>query len=122
MRVAVARSTYVASQPVDVTAVIRNMGKTVCTYGGTEHGNQHIGPCGAFPMTVLNSRGLSVWPGPIAYHCPMIGPTHLAPGARVIATGIWPKAVVTGGGTRNAPTGRYRLIIDRKITLTITLK
>jgi hypothetical protein len=122
MRVAIARSTYVSSQPVDVIAVIRNMGKTFCTYGGTEHGNQTIGPCGAFSMTVLNGRGLNIWPGPVAPSCPMIGPTRLAPGARVVASGTWPRSVVTREGSSNAPPGRYRLIIEEKITLGFRLK
>jgi hypothetical protein len=122
MRVAVSRSTYASSQPVDVIAVVRNNSKTVCTYGGTGGSNQHIGPCGAFSMRVLNSSGVNIWPGPVAYSCPMIGPTHLAPAAQVIATGTWPKSVVTRRGTSTAPPGRYRLIIARSVTLTIRLK
>jgi hypothetical protein len=122
MRVAVSRSTYAFSQSVDVIAVVRNIGKTVCTYGGTGRSNQFIGPCGAFSMTVFNSRELNIWPGPVVPSCPMIGPTQLPPGAEVTATGTWPKSVVTRRGTSGAPPGRYRLIIERRITLTIRLK
>jgi hypothetical protein len=123
MRVVIDRSTYASSQPVDVIAVVRNISKTLCTYGGTGgSSNQYMGPCGALSMTVLNSRGLDIWPGPVAYHCPMIGPTHLAPGAQVIATGTWPKLAVTRRRTTTAPPGVYRLIIERRITLTISLK
>ena len=122
MRVAVSRSSYAPSQPVDILAVVRNIGKTVCTYGGTGGGNQYIGPCGAFSMTVLNSRGLNIWPGPIAYSCPMIGPTHLAPGGQMIATGTWPKLMVVRRGTSAAPPGRYQLNIARRVMLTIMLK
>jgi hypothetical protein len=122
MRVAVSRSPFAPSQSVDVIAVVRNIGRTVCTYGGDGGGNQYIGPCGAFSMTVLNNHGSTVWPGPVAYSCPMIGPTRLAPGTQVIATGTWPKSVVTRSGSRAAPPGSYRVIIAGRIALAIRLK
>jgi hypothetical protein len=122
MRVAVSRSPFTPSQSVDVIAVVRNIGRTVCSYGGNGGGNQYIGPCGAFSMTVLDSHGSTVWPGPVAYSCPMIGPTRLAPGTQVIATGTWPKSVVTRSGSRAAPPGSYRVIIAGRIALSIRLK
>jgi hypothetical protein len=105
-----------------------------CHCRGTEHRSDSVFVWGqwrwqpihrsvrAFSMTVLNNHGSTVWPGPVAYSCPMIGPTRLAPGTQVIATGTWPKSVVTRSGSRAAPPGSYRVIIAGRIALSIRLK
>src|ERR1039458_4799188 len=43
MRVALSRLTYDQFQTVNVRAVVRNVGRVVCTYGGTGHGDQNMG-------------------------------------------------------------------------------
>jgi hypothetical protein len=121
MRVAVSRLAYLPPQPVDVIAVVRNEGQRTCTFGGAGQRNQYIGPCGAFSLQVFNRQGMDIWPGPVAYSCPMIGLTHLAPGADVVATGSWPKSTVTRDSNGPAPAGRYRLVVDRAISLPISL-
>jgi hypothetical protein len=133
LRVQIARSTYTSAQPVDILAVARNEGKVTCQYVGTGRGAQYIGPCGAFGLNVLNESGTSIWPGPIAWSCPAMGATYLAPGAQVMASGSWPKQAVTTAGTAPAPNGTYRLVIgsslefggavtSKAISLTIHLK
>jgi hypothetical protein len=123
MRALLPRLTYTASQPVTVAVVVHTVGPHACIYGGT--GNRYpefIGPCGAFSLQVFGRGGAPVWPGPVAYHCPAISATPLAPGAEATATGTWPKAMVTRSSSSGAPAGTYRLVIDRAITFTITLR
>jgi len=122
MRVALSRLTYDQFQTVNVRAVVRNVGRVVCTYGGTGHGDQNMGPCGTFPLSVVDSSGTNIWPGPIAYSCPMISQSRLAPGKHVLVTGIWPKAVVTRSGSSSAPLGSYQLVVARRVTFTIKLR
>ena len=99
LRVLLARTTYSSFQPVDVLAVARNEGNSVCTYSGAGDGGQFIGPCGAFSMSVIDSSGTAIWPGPVAYSCPLMTATRLAPGAQTEATGSWPKLIVTRAGS-----------------------
>jgi hypothetical protein len=122
IRVAVAHRSYAPSQPVDVLAVVRNRGKQVCTYSGTGRGNQYIGPCGAIAMSVIDSGGAPVWPGPVAYSCPMMSATDVAPGQRVIASGSWPKVIVTRARSSAAPSGTYRLVIADTVSFVIRLR
>jgi hypothetical protein len=122
MRALIPRLTYSAGQPVTVAVVVHNVGSHTCTFGGTGHRYpEYIGPCGAFPLQVF-SGGAPDWPGPIAYSCPLISATTLAPGAQLTATGTWPKAIATRTATSRAPAGIYRLTIDQAITFTITLR
>jgi hypothetical protein len=44
-----------------------------------------------------------------------MGATYLAPGAQVMASGFWPKQVVTRAGTAPAPNGTYRLVIGSSL-------
>jgi hypothetical protein len=123
MRALIPRLIYKASQPVTVAVVVHNVGSHTCTYGGT--GNRYpefIGPCGAFSLQVEGRGDAPLWPGPVAYSCPAISATPLAPGAEVTATGNWPKAIVTRSSSSGAPAGTYRLVIDQAITFTITLR
>jgi hypothetical protein len=117
------RLTYWASQPVAVGVVVHNIGSQTCTYGGTGgRYPEYMGPCGAFPLEVESPGGAPLWPGPVAYSCPAISATSLAPGAKVTATGTWPKAIVTRSSSRGAPAGTYRVVVDQHITFTITLR
>ena len=72
-------------------------------------------------MSVLNSSGTSIWPGPVAYSCPLMIGARLAPGAEVVATGSWPKLIVTRAGSSQAPNGTYRLVIANTVTFPISL-
>ena len=44
-----------------------------------------------------------------------------APGAEVVATGSWPKLIVTRAGSSQAPNGTYRLVIAHTVTFPISL-
>jgi hypothetical protein len=122
MRVTIARFTYRASQPVNVVAVVRNASTHPCTYGGNVDRIQIIGPCGALSLQVFDGAGVDIWPGPVAYSCPAIGAVALAAKGEVRASGSWPKLVVTRSATSAAPLGTYRLVIDRRVSFTITLR
>jgi hypothetical protein len=121
LRVLIARTSFSSTQPVNVLAVARNEGEVACTYGGSGHGNQIIGPCGSFSLNVVDATGTSIWPGPVAYSCPMMTSTHLVPGARVTAFGIWPKRIVSRASSVPAPNGTYKLVIANTVTFRINL-
>jgi hypothetical protein len=121
MRATMARRSFTASQPVTVTALVSNNGSRPCTFGGSTGPHQVIGPCGSFSMDVFNGHGADIWPGPVAYSCPMIGASTLAPHATLTATGSWPKSSVTRTSNAPAPAGTYRLVIDRTISFSIRL-
>jgi hypothetical protein len=72
-------------------------------------------------MDVFDANGVDIWPGPVAYSCPLISEISLAPHGTVTATGSWPKSAVTRSSNAPAPPGTYRLEIDRAISFTITL-
>jgi hypothetical protein len=123
MRARVPRLTYTATQPVTVVVVVHNVSSQTCTYGGTGgRYPEYLGPCGALSLQVEGRGGAPLWPGPVAYSCPSIGPTTLAPGAAFTATGTWPRAIVTRSSSRGAPAGTYRLVIDGVITFIIRLR
>jgi hypothetical protein len=126
MRVSIARSTYGPSQPVKITAVVRNRGTHTCTYDGSLGSAQEIGPCGAFSLQVFTHGGEDAWPGSGTFACPAIGAASLAPNAEVGAVGTWPKLLVTGTGvratSRAAPAGSYRLEVDRRFSFAIRLR
>jgi hypothetical protein len=123
LQATVPRLAYAASQSVTVAVVVHNVGSRTCTYGGTGgRYPEYMGPCGAFPLQVESRGGAPLWPGPVAYSCPAISATPLAPGAKVTATGTWPKAIVTKSSSSGAPAGTYRLVVDQRITFTISLR
>jgi hypothetical protein len=116
------RSAYSASQPVRIVVVVHNVGARTCTFGGTGHRYpEFLGPCGAISLQVYQRGGAPIWPGPIAYNCPAISATNLAPGATFTASGTWPKAIVTRSSSSRAPPGTYRVVVDQAISFTITL-
>jgi hypothetical protein len=121
MRASIPLHQFPLSQPVTVTAVLRNRGNRTCTYngGGTR---TSFGPCGSFPMDILNKSGVNVWPGPVSPSCPSLGQAKLRPGGHVVVTGIWPQTTGFNEASPAAPPGRYRLVVDTTISFTIVLK
>ena len=71
-------------------------------------------------MTVVDSRGVSVWPGPVAYSCPEMGAVDLRPGARIFASGTWPVSVAVPS-IGAAPVGRYRLRLGPTLGFTVVV-
>jgi hypothetical protein len=121
MRALIARSVYESDESVNVLATVQNHGTATCTISGAVgSAHQYIGPCSAFSMTVANSRGVSIWPGPIAPSCPSMGAVELPPGQRIVATGTWP-LTIGFSGFRPAPVGRYRIVIGNSITFGVRI-
>ncbi len=73
-----------------------------------------LGACGELSVAIYDAKGTNVYPGPVAYGCPMIVGPSIAPGLTIATTGTWQPA-----GSRGA--GRYRLVIDGKVTLPIVI-
>jgi hypothetical protein len=72
-----------------------------------------LGPCGELSVVVYSAEGTNVYPGPVAYGCPMILGPSVGPGQTIVTTGTWPS------GSRGP--GRYRLVIDGKVTVPIVV-
>jgi hypothetical protein len=73
-----------------------------------------LGPCGELSAVIYDAAGTNVYPGPVAYGCPMIVGPWVAPGQTIVTTGMWQPA-----GSRSP--GRYTLVIDGKVTLPIII-
>jgi hypothetical protein len=150
MLVSIPRATYTRGQNVNVTALIRNVGQTPCSFvrmgppvaagsnpaSASASANQDVGmgPCGAMTLVVRNKKGTAVWPG--AVFCPLLttsGP-GLEPGAQLIAKGSWNQEIEPGPGHKpfsagtvspgevRAPRGSYSLVVDKQFTFHIRLR
>jgi hypothetical protein len=73
-----------------------------------------LGPCGELSVVIYDAEGTNVYPGPLAYGCPMILGPSIAPQQTIATTATWQPA-----GSRRP--GRYRLVIDGKVTLPIVI-
>ena len=143
MLVSIPRTTYRRGQNIDVTALIRNVGTTPCTFArigpipapGSPQAAKSVGmgPCGAIPMEVRNEKGTVIWPG--AVFCPLISTSGpgLQPGGQLIAKGSWNQEIQPGGGGKTsfhgsvgpvdvrAPRGIYAVVVDQRFTFHIRL-
>jgi hypothetical protein len=121
MRATIVRSTYQPRQTVNVFALVENRSASQCVFGGAAgSSHQHVGPCGAFSLTVTNGQGVSIWPGPVAPSCPAIMAVSLPPGGRIVATGAWPLTIGFSGSSP-APPGKYRVVIGGSIAFFVKI-
>lgn len=118
LRATVRVSNLVGGRGVLVTASVRNHGATACPYEGSPGPVQALGPCGVMTIEVLNAHNRDVWPGDIAYMCPLLIAERLAPGALIVATGRWNGTLAAGD---LAPSGRYQLVVGGHLSFRITL-
>ncbi len=78
---------------------------------------------------VRTNTGAAIFPGPVAYHCPLEVGFELDPHSTVTAIGLWdqseslplnsprmPRATV-----RQAPPGTYSLVVDGAVAVPVTL-
>jgi hypothetical protein len=144
MLVSIPHATYARGKDVNVTALIRNVGQTACTFErlgpepapGSALSNEPVGmgPCGAMPIVVRNKKGTAVWPGTV--FCPLLssGGPGLEPGAQLIAKGSWNQEIQPGLGGKTsfhgsvgpaetrAPRGSYSVVVDKQFTFHIRLR
>jgi hypothetical protein len=133
VKVSLTRLTFTAKQIVDVRATVTDVGAVACSFSGSGPATtlssttpsslapQYIGPCGALGMQVNNSKGVNVWPGRVAYGCPMMISKVLRPGQHFTATGEWTQQQNSPlSGT--APRGVYVLKVAEHASFTLTLK
>jgi hypothetical protein len=148
MLVTIPRTSFTRAQPVNVSVLVRDIGKSTCNFqrpgpvpapgspAATE--NVSIGPCGAMAMEVKNKKGTDIWPGKGFFSCPLLssGGGGLEPGKTLTASGTWDQeAVVTPSeinssikatgsspGQKLAPKGAYTLVIDNRFTFHLRLR
>ena len=128
LSVTIPRHAFTPAEPVTYTVRLRNTGSTAC---GARLQRQAppfrqaliVGPCGSLSATVRNARGVAVYPGPVYYNCPLLTSFQLGPHATASATGTWTQSELLGPGAtpRHAPPGTYRLVVDRAVTVPVTL-
>jgi hypothetical protein len=118
-----------------VTVRLRNAGATTCgpvTPRTLPHRQTlTVGPCGTLSLIVrtTSGAGAAIFPGPIAYHCPLEVGFQLGPHSSATAVGTWdqseslpqnspglPRATV-----QHAPPGTYRLVVDGAVAVPVTL-
>jgi hypothetical protein len=128
MQVTLSRLTFTAAQPVNVRVTISDVGPAGCSFSGsgpvTAAGApalQYIGPCGVTGLEFDNARGADVWPGSVAYGCPMLMGRQLLSGTHMVANGSWNQQENPSGHGR-APRGNYRLKVGGHLFFTIVLR
>ena len=140
LSVSVGHDTYLTGQLVTYRVSLHNESGRRCTVPGDQAsillpnanssspaGGQLgylLGPCSSLPLTIDNSKGVQVFPGPEAVSCPnFLGPP-LGAHATISTTGTWNQMV--GGGLRPArvptlaPPGRYRIMVGSKVGVSVT--
>ena len=128
LRVAVPAGPLVPGERVPYRVTLTNRGARAC---GPPRGAVRtpfliglLGPCGPFPLHVINARGVAVYPPPEAVLCPaFIGP-RLQANQTLAAEGSWNQMQ---GGERPArvatlvPRGTYHLVIAGKVSVPLVL-
>ena len=116
------KGVFAPGQLVTYRVAVHNLSRTIC---GTPRRNLPavpttpnsaglLGPCGELSVVVYNAEGTNVYPGRVAYGCPLILGPSIPPGQTIATTGMWQP-----GGSRGP--GPYRLVIDGKVTLPIVI-
>ncbi|HEX4433462.1 MAG TPA: hypothetical protein VH012_01440 [Acidimicrobiales bacterium] len=130
LRVTAPDRAFPPTEQVVVTVQLRNAGNTTCgapLAKGVPQARQRftVGPCGALPMTVRNAQGVSVYPGGQIFFCPEQTGLRLGPHSTLRALAYWNQVAYVGPGpspkSHHAPPGTYRLVVDRAVSIPVTL-
>lgn len=116
-------------QAVRVVAVVDNVGAAPCRYASNgpivSHGPtpvSYMGPCGSMPLTVYRPAHHEIWPGAVAYSCPLLVSASLVPAKTLAVTGQWDQALGPHSGLPPIPpTGKYHLVVDNHFRFTIRI-
>ena len=107
--------------PVRYTVKVANIGSTTCgpPAAPVRPGLPivTVGACGVLPAVVRNAAGDDIYPGPVAFFCPMEALVDLAAHSSAIATGSWPGTQALGPAPPRvgaAPPGRYRIEVGQE--------
>jgi hypothetical protein len=139
LTLSVPRHTFGPGQEVTYRVTLHNVSGRSCTVpgqsppslpGGKPSGPGGgplgflLGPCSPLPVTVDNAAGVDVSPGADAISCPVILGPALAAHATLSTTGSWDQ--MEGGVrpariARPAPAGDYRIVVDGKVAVPVTL-
>jgi hypothetical protein len=128
LSVTIPRHAFTPTEPVTYKVRLRNTGSTPC---GSLPAQQvsptrqilTVGPCGPLPVAVRNAHGHAVYPGSAVFHCPLEVGFQLGPNATATGTGTWDQSEVLGpqAAPQHAPPGTYRLVVDKAVTVPVTL-
>jgi hypothetical protein len=130
MSVSVSQHSFKRGQQVRFTVSVHNVGKVACGYSSLSSQQpssvQTMGPCGPIEFAIENAQGSNIWPGVVAYSCPMMLSTNLAPGQTLRAQGVWNQESwqqqnKPASLSREVPRGGYRVVIARAVTVRFAL-
>lgn len=127
LSVTVPRHAFTPSEAVTYTVRLRNNGATTCGQALAQIPQARraltVGPCGTLSTVFRNSRGVDVFPGPVAYGCPAEFGFRLGPHTSASTTGSWNQIEALGSPVhmRHAPPGSYRLVVGGAVTVPVTL-
>ena len=121
---------FTPTEPVTYTVRLRNAGRTTCGAPLAPHVLQArraltVGPCGTLSLVVSNALGVDVYPGPVTYFCTDEAGFRLGPHGTATTTGTWNQSEALGSGgsptVLHAPPGHYRLVVDKAVSVPVTL-
>lgn len=133
LSVTVPRHAFTPSEAVRVTVSLRNTGATTCgpvtQQAVPSHRPLTVGPCGTLSLVVRTASGAAIFPGPVAYHCPLEVGFRLDPHSTATAVGTWDQTEslpqkspgVPRATVRHAPPGAYRLVVDGVAAVPVVL-
>ncbi len=121
--------TFGLGQNVHYQVRLHNLSATACRNGTPTHPELgppglQLGPCSSMPLSIENARNTQVFPDAGGLACPALLGPPLAPHATLRAIGTWDRvegAVRAGHIPMPAPSGRYRLVIGRVVSVPFTL-
>jgi hypothetical protein len=116
--------------PVRVRAVVHDTGTTPCAYQttgpivhGAPVGSTYMGPCGAMTLAVYRPARHEIWPGHVAYSCPLLLSTALPSGGSVTVLGQWDQELGPHSGLPPIPpTGRYTMVVGGRFRFTVRIR
>lgn len=114
---------------VQVVAAVHNVGGAPCRYSSSgpivSHGPTPVstmGPCGSMTLAVYRPAHHEIWPGSVAYSCPMLVSAALSPARTVAVTGQWAQELGPHSGLPPIPpTGKYQLVVDGHFRFTVRI-
>jgi hypothetical protein len=126
MKATLLGTNFSANQPILVGISVRNESNHACGHAPRSSNplsslGIEIGPCGNVSLRVENAQRHNVFPGPgDVPSCTLQFSVRLRAHQSLSTVGVWNQQLGLNGQTR-VPAGTYRIIIDNKITFSITL-
>jgi hypothetical protein len=126
LRATIAKRMFRYGEPVVMHIALSNVSAKPCGTPGPAVPMGPLpltaGPCAVISVQVNTSKGVDLFPGPVAIPCPAPFPLFLHAHQTLTTTDQWAQtASLTSGSRVHASPGNYRLIIGGRITFRISI-